>query len=306
MNSDKIIFSIVVPTHNRRILLQQCLDALIRQHYESGRYEIIVVDDASDDDTNQYMAGIKNDKMKYVRFEGRKGHAYCRNEGFLMANGEYIASIDDDCIPPVDWLERIEKYFLINTDCAAIGGSINRPDTSNKYAIAEYILNSSSWFPSAKRGYVRNIPTCNIAYRKECIKSIRFDHDSIEVAYRDSLFNLSLLQSGYKILFIPEISVRHDGFSESMDQFLKTQQKYGAGFVRDGYLCHGLAGKIFMKVPGLLFSHVRLFLVTFRCMKDLSTFMDYIRSFSLILHGENERIKTIIRKIKDVKQDPAA
>lgn len=86
--------SIIITTHNRPGLL---LRAIKSAHSASHRgVEVVVVDDASQDNTSEVCRGLQN--VKYVRLEHNQGVAGARNCGILASRGEYLSFLDDDDI----------------------------------------------------------------------------------------------------------------------------------------------------------------------------------------------------------------
>lgn len=88
--------SIIIPTYNRRHLIGQTLDSILRQTLPP--YEIIVVDDGSTDGTPEWLAQIYGSQVKVVRNLG-KGPGAARNMGFSLSTGDYIKFFDSD-----DWM----------------------------------------------------------------------------------------------------------------------------------------------------------------------------------------------------------
>ena len=86
--------SVVIPTRNRRALLERAIQSVMNQTFTD--WEIIVVDDASSDGTRLAMEQEKSDRLKYIRFENRAGGAAARNNGIKNAQGEFVAFLDDD------------------------------------------------------------------------------------------------------------------------------------------------------------------------------------------------------------------
>ena len=116
MNSQPLV-SVVVPARNEENYLGKCLKALSEQDYPN--YEIIVVDNASTDKTNQIARsfGVR------VVTEKKPGLSYARNKGFAEAKGEIIARTDADTVAPKDWLSRMSSIFTNYPDVAAVSGS---------------------------------------------------------------------------------------------------------------------------------------------------------------------------------------
>ncbi len=116
--------SVVVPTHNRRTLLIRTLESLLAQR-GGIRYEIIVVDNNSTDDTrdvvNRYTACANN--IRYI-FEPRPGVSFARNTGVAHAGAAIIAFIDDDIEADPTWLGAIVRAFDAHPDIDCVGGAI--------------------------------------------------------------------------------------------------------------------------------------------------------------------------------------
>lgn len=88
------LVSVIVPTYNRAKLLEQAIRSVQRQTYE--RLEIIIVDDASIDNTAALVQTIDDSRIRYIRHDHNRGGAAARNTGIRAARGDYIAFLDDD------------------------------------------------------------------------------------------------------------------------------------------------------------------------------------------------------------------
>ena len=110
-NSRKVI-SVVICTCNRAELLSDALQTISEQTLETSCYEVIVVDNNSQDNTRYITEGFCRDyaNIRYC-FETRQGLSHARNRGWREANGSYIAYIDDDCKVPTQWLAVAKKII---------------------------------------------------------------------------------------------------------------------------------------------------------------------------------------------------
>lgn len=88
--------SVIIPTYNRAGLVGHTIQSVREQTFEG--WELIVVDDASEDNTRDVVCSIGNSKVKYIRHEVNRGGSAARNTGIENANGRYILMIDDDDI----------------------------------------------------------------------------------------------------------------------------------------------------------------------------------------------------------------
>ena len=86
--------SVIIPTHNRLIMLKRAIDCVLNQTYK--QFEIIIVSDGSSDNTNSFLKSYSNPKVSSYFNEISKGASHARNVGIKHAKGEYIAFLDDD------------------------------------------------------------------------------------------------------------------------------------------------------------------------------------------------------------------
>ncbi|WP_273838467.1 glycosyltransferase family 2 protein [Halococcus sp. PRR34] len=93
-SADTDTVSVVLPTHNRADVLPRALDSVLEQTHEN--LEVIVVDDASTDDTESVIGDYGDDRITYVRHEKSRGGSGARNTGIERASGTFVAFLDDD------------------------------------------------------------------------------------------------------------------------------------------------------------------------------------------------------------------
>jgi glycosyltransferase involved in cell wall biosynthesis len=86
--------SVVIPTHNRWPQIRATLEGALGQ--EDVEHEVIVVDDASTDGTEQGLAGIEDERVRVLRHDRNRGVAAARNNGIEAARYEWVAFLDDD------------------------------------------------------------------------------------------------------------------------------------------------------------------------------------------------------------------
>lgn len=86
--------SVIIPTYNRARLIEKSVRSVLAQSYQN--LEVIVVDDASTDDTETTVRNIADSRVKYVRLPQNSGACAARNEGIRLASGAYIAFNDSD------------------------------------------------------------------------------------------------------------------------------------------------------------------------------------------------------------------
>lgn len=110
--------SVVIPSYNRAAYLRSAIASVLNQSFQD--FEIIVVDDASKDDTNEVIRSFNDLRINYVRHELNKGVSAARNTGIKNSSSDYIAFLDDDD----EWLpEKLWKQInLLENSSPKIGG----------------------------------------------------------------------------------------------------------------------------------------------------------------------------------------
>jgi glycosyltransferase involved in cell wall biosynthesis len=88
------VVSVVIPTYNREEVVDRAIDSALNQTQQN--IEIIVVDDASTDNTREVVTSYDDSRLVYIRHEKNKGGSAARNTGIKRANGKYIAFLDSD------------------------------------------------------------------------------------------------------------------------------------------------------------------------------------------------------------------
>jgi glycosyltransferase involved in cell wall biosynthesis len=98
------LVSVVIPSYNRGYCIGACIESVLAQTL--GDFEIIVVDDASGDDTREQVAAIGDARIAYLPLPSNQGGAVARNTGIRRARGEFVAFLDSDDLWLPDKLAR--------------------------------------------------------------------------------------------------------------------------------------------------------------------------------------------------------
>ncbi len=106
----KPLVSVLITTRNRPELLKRALDSALRQTYPD--IEVIVVDDASTEETARFLRKQTDKRVRYLRNERQSGANVSRNRGIAAAKGEFIAGLDDDDV----FLPRRIELLLTHYD----------------------------------------------------------------------------------------------------------------------------------------------------------------------------------------------
>lgn len=103
--------SAVVTTYNRTTLLRDAIESVLAQTFED--FECIVVDDASDEDSQSVVEEFDDERLRFVEHEQNRGLSTARNTGVDASSGKYVAFLDDDD----QWLPtKLEKQVELLDD----------------------------------------------------------------------------------------------------------------------------------------------------------------------------------------------
>ena len=163
MKSEEITISVIIATYNRADTLVQTLNALTLQTLAPTKFDVIIINDGSTDDTYYQVSKIADNTTLRINYfyQKNKGPAAARNRGIKEATGKYIAFTDDDCLPHPNWLNSIITT-LDNSNWVGIQGS-TYTDKKNITPLTHQIDNTSG---------NASVPTCNAAYTKKVLLEI--------------------------------------------------------------------------------------------------------------------------------------
>lgn len=117
------LVSVIIPVFNDEVGLQLCLDALAGQTYPRSRYEIIVVDNGSDD-IYAIKSWVDAHENLTLAHEATPGSYAARNRGIALARGDVLAFTDADCIPDDGWLMAGVTSLTASPNAGLVGGQI--------------------------------------------------------------------------------------------------------------------------------------------------------------------------------------
>jgi len=215
--------SVVIPTHNRGLLLIRAIRSVLEQTYEN--LECIVVDDASTDDTQGILATIDDPRLIVLRHKHNLNASCARNTGFDHARGDYVALLDDDD----EWLPtKVERQM------ALLRGN---PSLGMVYCWMDYVNSRGQLrrhYRPRLRGHIltkvldrqRIGNSSTLMLRADVVREVRgFDESLIRGDDGDFIRRVARL---YPVDFVPAILVRvyighGDRLSRDTDKSLRQQ-----------------------------------------------------------------------------------
>ncbi len=111
------IVSVVIPTYNRATLIGRAIHSVLVQTIDD--WELIVVDDASTDNTEEVVSSFEDFRIRYYSHQLNRGGSAARNTGIQKARGKYVAFLDSDD----EWLPtKLERQLrLLETEESGVG-----------------------------------------------------------------------------------------------------------------------------------------------------------------------------------------
>ena len=196
--SSEIYFSVIVCIYNGKRTLKQALNSLVKQNYPKEKYEIILINDGSEDESEKICLSFIKENIKkypiirYVRQEN-KGLSQARNLGIALSKGEILAFIDQDAVADNKWIKNLANEFDVDQDLMVIGGKTE-------------ILNNQCWF--ANFIFIINYKTydnqiaiigTNMAYRKKIFNKMGGFYKSFKHFGDESIFLRKNILNKYKV-----------------------------------------------------------------------------------------------------------
>jgi glucosyl-dolichyl phosphate glucuronosyltransferase len=309
---DSFQASIIIPTYNRATYLSQCLQALDLLTVNSSKFEIIVVDNNSTDDTRDAVMNFAESHPGLnIRYfcEKKQGVSYARNRGVMEACGEIVCFLDDDSPPLVNWLAEILKGF-VDPAVGCVGGpSIldyrdqERPEWLQgdlQGLLSGYCLPYDE--PTAVTLWEQYPLSCNMALRRKLFSSLglfRLDLDrsgNQVLAAGDTELADRVNKAGWKVVYLPEAQVIHIVTPER----LKKSHIYRIGYGLAASHVILTSDRSFFRVVRWFASDLwyttRMFVKFIHSwiMRDPLWFDDYMR-FWMVAMRLPIRVKTILR-----------
>lgn len=209
--------SIIIPALNEEAVIGRCLTSIKKLNTENLCYEIIVVDNGSNDNTIQ----ISESYGARVLIKTNGTISSLRNHGANASTANVLAFLDADCIVPNDWLER-SLYYLTGNDSIILGFRLSIPDGSNWVARCWDLLFANRY----TTGEVDWVPTGNMVLNRKTFISVGGFDEELETN-EDIDFCFRARKHGCKIIASAETSVINSRPPETLAGIFKKELWHG-------------------------------------------------------------------------------
>lgn len=209
--------SVIVPVHDRWGLTADCLSS-ITANLPSVTFEVIVVDDASEDETARRLSEING--IRVVRLFSNVGFLGAVNAGLDVARGEFVVLLNNDTLVQPGWLDALARTARTIPEVAVVGAKLVYPDGRLQEAGA-IIWNEASGYlygylqdpDDPMYNFVRDVDYCSgacLLIRRQFLSERGgLDPRFSPAYYEDTDLSFAARAAGYRVLYQPEAVVCH-------------------------------------------------------------------------------------------------
>jgi glycosyltransferase involved in cell wall biosynthesis len=267
MENNKKEISVVIPAYNAKKTIEQLLVNLQNQSIVTDRYEIIVVDDGSTDNTVNI---IQKFEAVILLHQEHGGPGLARMKGVARAEGELVMFLDSDLDVGPGFLEGHLTFLTQHPEISATGGSVAEVEKSAIFSW-KLVDHLSSWYnvhPSiVYKSPPEYLPSLNFCVRKSIFSQHGLSWaDGRTYKGEDVVFCHNLRKNNFQIAFLPNVTVKHHDRS-SFKLYLQHMFGWGhhAPFVRGqlpelsyGFLFPNSFLLLFFTAPFIVFGYTFL------------------------------------------------
>jgi len=222
--------SVIIPTYNRAGFLRTAIISVLNQSFQD--FEIIVVDDASTDNTPEVVTHFGDERIKYIRNNTSKGAAGSRNVAIMSSTCTYIAFLDDDD----EWLPKklqMQISILEKSSIDIVGihtGIIQIEKVGRKIFSQEIVENGEDPFES------NYITTSSVLLRRSCFERVGLFDENMPTGSDYDMWIRILTK--FRFEYIDEPLVKYyihgagltDDYGKKIEGMEMLQKKYGEMF----------------------------------------------------------------------------
>jgi GT2 family glycosyltransferase/radical SAM superfamily enzyme YgiQ (UPF0313 family)/tetratricopeptide (TPR) repeat protein len=223
--------SIIIPVFNKVELTRQCLISLA-EVTDNVNYEVIVVDNASTDGTEKFLATLGGD-LQIIQNKENFGFAKGCNLGARAARGRYLVFLNNDTIPQKGWLKSLVDEVAAYPDVAVVGSKLLYPDGTIQHAgvafsrtfIGPYHIyqKASADAPMVnRRREFQAVTAACMLVRREVFESVGEFDEGFQNGFEDVDLCLKIREQGGRIVYQPNSVLFH---LESQSPGRKTHDK---------------------------------------------------------------------------------
>lgn len=171
-----IFLSVIIPVRNEAENIALLLKDLLRQDYDPELFEVIIINDHSDDETTHLVKEViasHGDRFRLIHLNGTQGKKAASTRGVKEAKSDYILCTDGDCRVPVSWISDYASFFE-EYDPYMISGPVKMvgPRFFDRVQAMDFSALLAFGAASLQRRMASNCNGANMAYRKDIFQEV--------------------------------------------------------------------------------------------------------------------------------------
>ncbi len=229
MGDSHPLTTVIICSYNRAAMLGRALHSLAAQSPGTRPFEVLVVDDGSDDDTPRVCQDLrtKMPNLRCVSTGANRGLGSARNFGVKAAVGEYILFMDDDCIADDHWVARMQAMLRREP---IVAGAV-ATSAENFVRLCHNIAQFYGYMPTRKSGRVPFLAGANMGFRRAVLEELRGFREDVRNG-EDMEFSIRACAHGYGPHFAPDAVVTHDPDRSSIVGIFRYSADHAATTIR--------------------------------------------------------------------------
>jgi len=236
-NSASLKVSVVIAVRNESAGIKSLLVSLLKQTYPKNLFEVIIVDDNSDDQTVEIINQFKTENpeliLSVVKSKGQ-GKKDALKRGFEQVNSEIIITTDGDCQVEPNWIKNYVSYFE-NNDAQLLFGPVFYSN-SNSFQKYIFTLEFATLVASGAGSVGIGLPLmgngANLAFRKSAFEKVKEKLSGAKFASGDDVFLMHAISSNYgnaAVKFIKnKSSIVETSAPENLGKFVNQRIRWGS------------------------------------------------------------------------------
>ena len=197
--------SVIIPTYNRAGMITQAIESVLNQTYKN--LDVIVVDDNSNDNTENIVKIIQDERLRYYKNSSNLGPSGARNRGILEARGEFISFLDSDDVWVQDKLQKQMSYFEKHQDVGMVYCAFGYRDGNLVVKVPSDQYRTEELSGDIFRGLLQEnkVGTPTMVIKRQCLDVVGTFNSRLK-AWEDYELVLRIAKK-YKIGYVNEILV---------------------------------------------------------------------------------------------------
>jgi glycosyltransferase involved in cell wall biosynthesis len=245
------LISVVIPARNEADGIGDLVRSVLAQRPARRELEVIVVDDASTDDTVAVARAAGAQVLELGAGSNTGNPALARNRGAAIAAGDPIVFLDADCTPQAGWLDRLLGAHEAGAD--VVGGSLDLPPGLPAMARCDYYCGWYHVHSRRRPGEVPNHPPGNLSVRRATFgRSGGFtERQPVAYAHEELAWQSEVRRAGGRILFEPAAIVYHHN-RPGFGNLLRRNYRWGYSAIESKAQSGAARQAWIYRYPGLL------------------------------------------------------